>query len=81
MSKKLRPTAIKEGNKVNKNVIKFFHHQSKSSKLSWIVPQLKTVVGLYILSMVMKELYFLKTNADKHKKNNRYVHIENKNKK
>jgi hypothetical protein len=62
---------------VNINVIKFFHHQS----LSWIVPQLKTVVGLYILSVVLKELYFQKTNADKHKKNKRYVHIENKNKK
>ena len=31
--------------------------------------------------MVLKELYFQKTNADKHKKNKRYVHIENKNKK
>ena len=62
---------------VNINVIKFFHHQS----LSWIVPQLKTVVGLYILSVVLKELYFQKTNADKHKKNKRYVHIENKNNK
>jgi hypothetical protein len=66
---------------VNINVIKFFHHQSKPSKLSWIVPQLKTVVGLYILSVVLKELYFQKTNADKHNKNKRYVHIENKNKK
>ncbi len=31
--------------------------------------------------MVLKELYFQKTNADKHKKNKRYVHIENKNNK
>ncbi len=27
--------------------------------------------------MVFKELYFLKTKADKHKKNKRYVQIEN----
>jgi len=52
----LRQTAINEGNKVDINVIKFFFHLFQSS---WIVPQLKTVVGLYIFSMVLKELQFL----------------------
>jgi hypothetical protein len=76
----LRPTAINEGNRVDINVIKIYHHQSKPSQFSWIVPQLKTVVGLNIFCMVLKELYFLKTKADKQKKNKIYVHIENKKK-
>jgi hypothetical protein len=61
----------------SQNFGKFFQRFSHCPAPFPIVQQLKTVVDLNIPCMVFKELYFLKTKVDKHKKNNSYVHIKN----
>jgi hypothetical protein len=55
--------------------------QSEPSQSSCIIPQLIMGVGHNNFCIVFKELYFLKTKANKHKKNQRYVHKLNINKK